>query len=178
MFFQYSIYVYLAFIIAILMHFYLNKTRTGLNLRAVGENPAAADSAGINVALYKYVNIVAGGAICGLGGGYLSTVFQKTWTENVVSGLGWISVALVIFVSWRPLRAIYGSLIFGSLRIVGTLLQDVNIQKSIGVKVSPYLLDLLPFLVTIIVLIITSVRMSKENREPQGSGINYFREER
>lgn len=169
--FDLSILVYLAFFIAIVLHFYLNHTRHGLNLRAVGENLAAADAAGINVNLYKYVHVVLGGALCGLGGAYLSMYYIPIKTEDVVHGNGWIAVALVIFVSWKPLRAIGGALLFGALALLGKSLQT-------GVSLSPYLLEMLPFIVTIIVLIITSVKMSKENAQPKSCGINFDREER
>lgn len=169
--FDLSLLVYLAFLIAIVLHFYLNHTRYGLNLRAVGENLAAADAAGINVNLYKYVHVVLGGALCGLGGAYLSMYYIPIKTEDVVHGNGWIAVALVIFVSWKPLRAIVGSLLFGSLALLGKSLQT-------GVSMSPYLLDMLPFIVTILVLIITSVKMSKENAQPKSCGVNFDREER
>ncbi|MDF2556572.1 MAG: transporter permease [Bacillales bacterium] len=169
--FDLSILVYLAFLIAIVLHFYLNHTRYGLNLRAVGENLAAADAAGINVNLYKYVHVVLGGALCGLGGAYLSMYYIPIKTEDVVHGNGWIAVALVIFVSWKPLRAIIGSLLFGALSLLGKSLQT-------GVSLSPYLLDMLPFIVTILVLIITSVQMSKENAQPRSCGLNFDREER
>lgn len=169
--FDFSILVYLALIIAVIIHFYLNYTRYGLNLRAVGENLAAADAAGINVTLYKYIHVVLGGALCGLGGAYLSMYYIPIKTEDVVSGNGWIAVALVIFVSWKPLRAIFGALLFGALALLGKSLQT-------GVSISPYMLDMLPFVVTILVLIITSVRMSKENAQPRSCGVNYEREER
>lgn len=176
--FQYNIFVYIAILLAVLMHIYLNKTTFGLNVRAIGENPGAADAAGINVTAYKYIHILIGGALCGLGGGYLSMVYIPTWTENVVTGQGWIAVALVIFVSWKPLRAIWAAFLFGGLEILGTVMQNPTIQDAIGISISTDLLKMLPFLVTIIVLIITSIKSSKESMGPHSSGINYFREER
>ncbi|MDR0286851.1 MAG: ABC transporter permease [Clostridiales bacterium] len=169
--FNYDIFVYLAVLLAVGMHFYLKHTKTGLNLRAVGEDPASADAAGINITLYKYANICLGGALCGLGGAYLSIVYIPSWTDNFVSGRGWIAVALVIFASWSPLRAIFGSVLFGGLSIIGTKLQT-------SLHISPYFLDLLPFLVTLLVLIFTSIKTSRERQQPKGCGNNYFREER
>ncbi len=169
--FDVSILIYLAIFIAVMMHFYLKKTRFGLNLRAVGENPAAADAMGINVTLYKYIHISVGGAICGLGGAYLSMFYIPIKTEDVVTGSGWIAVALIIFVSWRPIRAVFGAIFFGALALLSKKLQT-------GVEISTSLLDMLPFVITILVLIVTSVRMSKENAQPKSCGVNYFREER
>ncbi|MFR7474582.1 MAG: ABC transporter permease, partial [Christensenellales bacterium] len=96
-FFQQSIYVQIAPILAVLIYFFIKKTRIGLNMRAVGENPAAADASGINVNRYKYLSLLAGGFLCGVGGAYLSLVFVPSWQDNITNGLGWIAVALVIF---------------------------------------------------------------------------------
>lgn len=170
--FKYDIFNYLAIILAVAVYWYLNKTKIGLNLRAVGENPAAADSAGINVTLYKYLNIMLGGALCGLGGAYLSIVYIPSWTDNVVSGRGWIAVALVIFASWNTIKAIYGSILFGGLAVLGLVLQNSVI------KIPSYFLDMLPYLFTIIALIIISMKMSREKQQPKGVGENYFREDR
>jgi len=170
--FKYDIFIYLAIFLAFAVYWYINKTKIGLNLRAVGENPAAADSAGINVALYKYINIMIGGALCGLGGAYLSVVYIPNWTNNIVSGRGWIAVALVIFASWNPIKAIYGSILFGGLSVLSLVLQGSTLN------ISAYFLDLLPYLFTIIALIIISIRMSREKQQPNGCGENYFREDR
>ena len=162
--------IYLSIVLVVIAYFYINKTRTGLNLRAVGENPAAADAAGINVSLYKYVHICIGGAFCGLAGAYIGVVYLTTWGNNMIAGKGWIAVALVIFASWNPLKAIYGSLLFGITSLIALRFQDSPI--------SPYLLEMLPYLVTVIILVITSVKMKKENQQPASCGVNYFREER
>lgn len=170
MFFQHNIFVYLGIVLAIAAGWYLHHTRKGLNLRAVGENPGAADAAGINVTLYKYVHILVGGGLCGLGGAYIALITcAGTWTYNCVNGQGWIAVALVIFASWSPYKAILGSLVFGALSIL---------RLYIPLNIPTALFSMLPFLVTAVVLVVSSVRMSKEKAQPKGCGVNYFREER
>ena len=171
--FNNNIFVILGVCFAVAMGLYLNHTRRGLNLRAVGENPGAADAAGVNVTLYKYVHILIGGGICGLGGGYVCFVTCKgLWVQNCVGGLGWIAVALVIFACWSPYRAIVGSLIFGALSVL-------QFYKPAFLRdVSAPIFSMLPFLVPAIVLVITSVRMSREKVQPKGCGVNYDREER
>ena len=116
--FRQDIFVYLSYGVVIIVAFYLYRTKPGLNLRAVGESAPSADASGINVTLYKYVHILTGGALCGLGGAYLSLVRVPIWQADVVNGRGWIAVALVIFVSWNPLKAFLGAMVFGGLSIV------------------------------------------------------------
>ncbi len=116
-FFYQDILVYTGFILVAGLGCYLFYTRKGLNLRFVGENPAAADALGINVSLYKYIHIMVGGALCGLAGGYLSLVYIPAWQNSVIAGRGWIAVALVIFSQWNPFRAIWGAVFFGGLDI-------------------------------------------------------------
>jgi ABC-type uncharacterized transport system permease subunit len=171
-FFQQDVFVYLGYLTAVLLGVYMYKTRIGLNLRAIGENPAAADAASVNVTLYKYMHILLGGALCGLGGAYLSLVYVPAWQENITAGRGWIAVALVIFSAWNPYKAIVGSYLFGGLDIIGFRIQGT------GFPVSQYFLDMLPYLVTMLVLTIVSMKKSKEKSPPQGLGIPYFREER
>ena len=173
LFFQYNPFVYFGILLCILMGIYILHTRKGLNLCAVGENPGAADAAGINVTRVKYFNILLGGGVCGIGGAYISLVLcGGIWVTDSVNGLGWIAVALVIFASWNPFKAILGSFIFGAFNIL-----KFYIPKNI-VTIPEAIFDMLPFLVTAIVLIVTSIRKSKENTQPAGCGINYFREER
>lgn len=169
-FFNQDIFVYLSYIISIIVGIYLYKTSVGLNIKAVGENPAAADAASINVTMYKYINILLGGALAGLGGAYLSIVHVPTWQENITAGRGWIAVALVIFAAWNPYKAVIGSYLFGGLDIIG-----FRITSKL---VSPYVLGMLPYVVTIIVLVVTSARKSKKNSAPSALGTAYFREER
>ncbi|WP_037372902.1 ABC transporter permease [Anaerovorax odorimutans] len=172
MFFKQDIFAYGGYVIIILISIYLYKTRKGLNLRAVGENAASADASGINVTLYKYVHILIGGALCGLGGAYMSLVTVPVWQEGVTGGRGWIAVALVIFASWNPVKAFAGSLLFGGLSILGIRLQ------SMGIHISQYLVDMLPYLATVVVLILSTYKSRKEDQPPKDLGNAYFREER
>lgn len=180
MFFDQGVYVYLGVILAILAWVYLRKTNWGMNACAVGENPAAADASGINVTLYKYINVLAGGFLCGLGGAYLSVVFVKNWTEGMTAGQGWIAVALIIFSTWNPMKAIFGAYFFGALRGVGFKLQGVKVPLAAGSSftVSAQLLDMIPYVVTIIALVFIAKRSKKENQSPAALGNPYFREER
>lgn len=168
--FTQDVFVYISYLLAIITGIYLYNTRAGLNLRAVGENAAAADAVSINVSLYKYINITLGGALAGLGGAYLSLVYVPAWQENIVAGRGWIAVALVIFAAWNPYKAIIGAYLFGGLDIIGFRLGKVVINQ--------YFLSMLPYLVTIIVLVFVSAKKSKKNSPPKGLGNSYFREER
>lgn len=170
--FDQDILVYVGFLCVVLSIFYFKKTRAGLNTRAVGENAAAADASGINVTLYKYANIIAGGALCGLGGAYMTLVTIPVWQENVVAGRGWIAVALVIFASWRPAKALLGALLFGALSILGYRLQ------AMGISVSQYLVDMIPYIATILIVIISTHKNRKEDLPPADLGNPYFREER
>jgi len=168
--FSYNILVYLSIALAILMALFFNHTRWGLNLRAVGENPATADAASINVSRYKYLATCIGGGICGIGGMYVSMVTcSGVWVHNCVGGLGWISVALVIFATWNPTRALLGSLVFGSLSIM-------RMYVPLGIPMQIY--DIFPYIATVLVLIFTSIRQLKEHSMPKHCGLNYFREER
>jgi simple sugar transport system permease protein len=170
--FKQDIFVYLGYILAVILGIYLYNTSKGLNLKAVGENPAAADAASVNITLYKYVHVVLGGALCGLGGAYLSLVDVPTWQEGVTAGRGWIAIALVIFANWNPYKALLGAFLFGGLEIVGFRLQGTKIQ------ISQYLIDMLPYLVTIMVLVFVSLKKGRKNSPPKALGVAYFREER
>lgn len=171
--FSYNIFVYFGVAIAILLWIYLFRTKTGLNLRAIGENPAAADAAGVHVTRMKYWNLLLGGGICGIGGVYCSMVINNgVWVSDSVNGLGWISVALVIFAAWSPARAIYGSLLFGALRVL-----KYYVPKDI-VAIPNAFYDMLPFLITALILVVTSIRSAKGGIQPAACGVNYFREER
>jgi len=169
--FNQDILVYAGYIVVIISGIYLYNTRPGLNLRAVGENAAAADTAGINVSLYKYIHVLAGGVLCGLSGAYLSLIYIPSWQENVTAGRGWIAVALVIFCRWNPYRVFIGAFLFGGLDIIGFRLQKYEIM------ISQYLIDMLPYLVTIIILIIVSMKKDGKGSAPAGLGVPYFREE-
>ena len=170
--FGYGLLTYLAIAVSIVLSWFLNCSRQGLCLRAVGENPATADAAGINVSLYKYLASVIGGAICGLGGLYFVMEYSGgTWTNNGFGDRGWLAVALVIFARWRPLNAIWGSLLFGALYILYLYIPGLG-------RSTQEIFKMLPYVVTIIVLILTSLRKKKEDQPPQSLGQHYFREER
>lgn len=171
--FEQSPLTYLGILCAVAMGFYLRRTRHGINLRAIGENPAAADAMGIPVSLYKYVHILIGGGLCGIGGVYVSLVTcVGNWQPNIIGGQGWIAVALVIFASWSPTKALLGSLIFGALSVL-----RLYIPKSV-IDIPGALFIMLPFVVTCLVLVVSSIRMKRESQQPAACGINYFREER
>ncbi|MBR1938847.1 MAG: ABC transporter permease [Spirochaetales bacterium] len=170
-FFDQNEFFYMGIILAILMHLFLTKTKTGLYLRAVGESPVTADAAGINITRYKYVATIIGGGISALGGMvYTMTTAGCVWIEASISGTGWLAVALVIFCTWRPLNSIWSSILFGGLMIM---------YLRIIVPFFPMeLYKILPYVVTIVVLVITSMRNIKDKQPPASLGLNYFREDR
>ena len=170
--FRHDVFVYLGYIVTFWTLIYFYKTRWGLNLRSIGESAASADASGINIDKYKYIHTIIGGALAGLGGAYLSLVTIPVWQEGVTGGRGWIAVALVIFASWKPIKAMFGALLFGGLDIIGFRLQGM------GIHVSQYLIDMLPYLTTIVVLIISTRKNKPEDMPPADLSIPYFREER
>ncbi|WP_307770894.1 ABC transporter permease [Treponema sp.] len=177
MLFDQSPYIYFSVILAAVLFFYYKYTRWGLNVRAIGENPAAADASGINVALYKYIHVLAGGFVCGLAGAYLSLVFVPRWQENITAGAGWISIALVIFCSWNPLKAIAAAWAFGALKGLTFKFQSITVGTSV-IALSPQLLDMIPYFATIIVLVCMGLGSKKGSRAPAALGESYFREDR
>lgn len=171
-FFTYGFLTYTAIIIAIYLTYFLNKTRKGLNLRAIGENPGTADAAGINVTRYKYAATVVGAAISGLGGLYFVMEYLGgTWTNNGFGDRGWLAIALVILALWSPVNAIWGSFLFGGLYILYIYLPGLS-------RATQELCKMLPYVVTIVVLVLTSKRNKQENQPPASLGEAYFREER
>ena len=171
-FLSHGFLVYLGFIIAIVVAIVLKKTKVGLFLRSIGESPQTADAQGINVSLYKYISILCGCAIAGLGGLYyvLDRSGGTTFVEANIEAFGWLAVALVIFSMWKPTICILGSIIFGGLYILPSFINVSNIQLK--------LFEILPYLVTVIVLIVTSILNNKNNQPPKALGVNYYREER
>lgn len=174
LFFNYGFLVYLAVAAAIAAHIFLNKSSTGLNLRSVGENPATADAAGISVTKNKYLATCMGAGITGLGGLYYVMDYVKgTWAnDGTLENLGWLAVALVIFTTWKPGRSIWGSYLFGTL-FWAYLLFAAGLTRR-----SQELFNMLPYVITIVVLIIVSLRKKKEDQPPASLGLAYFREER
>lgn len=184
-FFNYGFMVYAALILAVLLHLFLNKTRTGLNLRAVGENPATADACSISVTKYKYLAGIIGAVVAGLGGAYYSMDYViGTWnSDGSIEALGWLAVALVIFTSWKPLRAIWGSYLFGVCYWIQLYIPAfisnwlASVLKISNVTYLQNLYKGIPYFVTIVVLIIVSMGKNAVNA-PNSLGVNYFREER
>ncbi len=171
-FLSYGFLAYLAVVIAVICSFVLTKTRVGLNLRAVGESPATADAAGISVIKYKYIATCIGSAIAGLGGLYFVMDYTGgAWTNGGFGDRGWLAIALVIFAVWKPKFGILGSVLFGGLYI---LPMQFNGLSSAATE----LIKMLPYVVTILVLIVISIRKKRENQPPASLGISYFREER
>ncbi|HBJ98095.1 MAG TPA: ABC transporter permease, partial [Clostridiales bacterium] len=151
-------------------------TRVGLNLRAVGENPATADAMGVNVNGYKYFSILIGSSIAGIGGLYYIVNNSGVWdNSSTLEAYGWLALALVIFTTWRPVIAIFGAILFGLLDRFGSFAFLFNIKLNPFGKV---LMDILPYLVTLIVLIVTSIIGKKETQPPSSLGLNYFKEDR
>lgn len=171
MFFSYGFMVYLAVIIALVAGFVLKKTKVGLHLRAVGENPATADAAGINVNRYKYFATSIGGVIAGLGGLYYVLDYSNgIWSNNGFGDRGWLAIAIVIIAMWKPSLSIIGSYVFGALYILFNYL-------TVPMTYIP-IIQMLPYVATIVVLIFVSIKDKKENQGPQSLGLSYFREER
>ena len=182
--FSHNILVYLGIVIAVLVWWYLNFTKTGLRLRAVGENPGAADSVGVNILLYKYIHLAAGSGIMGLGGFYMALNMSGSFEGSNcwINGYGWIAIALVIFANWNPALAILGTLVFGffnTLQIYSGALAGA-FPGGLGWlnAVPAQLFKALPFIITAIVLIASSVRKKEGSGQPAALGLNYFREER
>lgn len=172
-----GIMFFLAIVVAIVASYVLYHTKVGLNLRAVGENPATADAVGINVTKYKYVATCIGSGIAGLGGLYYIVDFAASGDAyKSLEAFGWLSIALVIFALWRPHITILGSTIFGILFSCSSMLSNFDfIELTMSSKP---ILRMLPYIVTIIVLIITSIKDKKENQPPASLGLSYFREDR
>ena len=171
-FLSFGFLTYLAIAVAIAASIFLHRTRTGLNLRAVGENPATADAAGINVTKYKYLATVIGGAISGLGGLYFVMDYTAgAWTNNGFGDRGWLAIAIVIFALWKPSSAILSSFLFGGLYIICVYIPGLS-------GATKELIKMLPYLVTIIVLVFTSARKKREHQPPAHLGMSYFREDR
>jgi general nucleoside transport system permease protein len=170
--FQQDAIVYLSFILIPLLYLLLFRTSWGLALRAAGENPTAADASGINVVLIRYLNTIGGGALAGLGGAYLSLVFAPSWMDGMTAGRGWIAVALVIFGMWSPFKVMAGAYLFGGVEALTFRLQ------TMGVIVSPFFLQMLPYVLTILVLVLAVQRHGLEAGPPTALGTAYDREER
>ena len=173
LFLSYGFLAYLAILIAIGASYFLNRTRPGLHLRAVGESASTADAAGINVTKYKYLATCIGSMIAGLGGLYYVMDYASgVWSNNAFGDRGWLAIALVIFTIWRPSASIWASILFGGLYIL-------NIYLPTGTQMAvKELYKMLPYAITLVVLIIVSLRKKREDQPPASLGLSYFREER
>ena len=177
-FFNQGMMVYVTILLCILASIFLFKTRTGLNLRAVGENPATADSAGINVIKYKYIATIIGCGFAGFGGMmYVLDFNGGLWaTNNNIESIGWLAVALVIFATWKPLSLLWAAPLFAfcfwAFNFIPSMLGKYNFTGLND------LIQTLPYVVTIIILVINSLKKKKENQPPQSLGLSYFRENR
>lgn len=171
--FGHGFYVYFAIVIALITAFIFNRTKTGLNLRAIGEDTATADAMGVNITRYKYIAILLGSGIAGFGGVFYIMDYVKGSWENAstIEAFGWLAIALVIFTLWKPNISIIGSYLFGALYIAAFVFGNIS---SSGREV----LKMLPYIITILVLIITSMMNKKENQPPAALGLSYFREDR
>jgi ABC-type uncharacterized transport system permease subunit len=167
-----SVLVYASWACVVLVALYLLRTRLGLNVRAVGESPAAADAMGINVSAYRYAHTVVGGAFAGIGGACFSISITPQWVDGLTSGAGWIAIALVIFAFWRPGLVLVGAYLFGAFQALPFTLQ------ARGVTVAPELLQSLPYVMTVVVLVLVSASGARRRLgAPGGLGVPYVREE-
>lgn len=164
--------VYISFAIVIFGWYALMKTNWGLRLRAVGEDPATADISGVDIQMTRIVAVLLSGAICGLAGTYLALVSSQIWVEHMVAGRGWIAVALVIFARWNPLRAIFGALIFGGAESLTPRL------LAIGADVPVYLMNMLPYVITLVVLLWPYLRGGAKSSAPSSLGVAFLRQDR
>ncbi len=174
LFFSYGFLAYLAIFIALYTAYVLKHTRVGLHLRAVGESPATADAAGINVTAYKYLSTCIGCMVAGLGGLYYVMDYAcGVWSNDAFGDRGWLAIALVIFTIWKPDLGVLASILFGGLYILYLYLPTGMDHMELK-----ELYKMLPYIVTMIVLVITSMRNKKDNQPPASLGLNYFREDR
>lgn len=164
--------VYLSWVLVVAVVFYLYRSRFGLHLRAVGEAPHSADSMGVNVAAYRYVHTIVGGALAGVAGSYYSLAITPSWADGLTAGAGWIALGLVIFAFWRPLLLLAGAYVFGLVTSLGFILQ------ARGVTLPPEMFSALPYVLTIVVLVlISTVWRNRRLGAPAAMAEPYRREE-
>lgn len=172
--FSHDLMIYASWILAGLASYYIFRTPMGLSLRAVGENPGTADAVGISVSRYRYLHTLAGGALAGIGGAYLSIAVLGAWQKGISAGVGWIAFALVIFSGWRPWRALFAAYIFG-------LLTGLNFTfQIIGINIAGDFLAMIPFVMAILALIVVSARPESARKlgAPAALAVPYSREQR
>jgi simple sugar transport system permease protein len=165
--------VYASFVLVPVLWYFIYHTRPGLNLRAIGENPATADAMGVGVAARRYLYTLIGGVLAGIGGAYLSLGYTPTWVEGMTAGRGWIAVGLVVFGTWDPVRVMAGAYLFGF--VDGFQLR----AQGLGSTIPPFFLNMLPYLFTVIVVSLSSgERLQRRLGIPRALGLPYWREER
>jgi simple sugar transport system permease protein len=164
---------YVSWVLVALTLFYLYRTRPGLHLRAVGESPGTADAMGVNVTAYRYIHVMIGGALAGIGGAFFSLAITPSWLDGMTSGAGWIAIALVIFAFWRPELALVGAYLFGAFSSLAFTLQTRQVHLP------PEVFSSLPYLMTIVVLVLVSTGWARRRLgAPAALGVPYVREER
>ncbi len=172
-FFNQNILVYFSYFVIFMILFYIYKTKPGIELQFCGESPSTSDTAGINITFVRYKAVIFGGMMAGLGGAFLTLADSSPWSDQITAGRGWIAVAIVIFGRWNPLLVGAGSYLFGSLNSLQFKLQ------ARGIDISPYILGMLPYLFTIVILTVTSIKViSKRWGTPESLGTPYIREDR
>ncbi|PLX96905.1 MAG: ABC transporter permease [Desulfuromonas sp.] len=172
-FFNQDILIYLSFLLVYLIWFFFYRTRWGLAVRTIGENPAAADTSGLSVSRYRFLAVTIGSGLVGIGGAYLSLASTPMWIENMSGGRGWIAVALVIFAGWSSPRALLGAYLFGGLTALQLRFQ------AMGTTISAHILQMLPYFFTILVLVVSTIRLQKgAGQQPEALGLPYDREDR
>ncbi len=174
MFFKQDLMVYALYIIIFCTWFYIFKTKAGMELRAIGENPGAADAVGINIFARRYLNTCIGGILAALGGAYITLAYSPMWRDGLTAGKGWIAIALVIFSTWNPVMAAVGALLFGGIEVFGLRLQ------ALGIQIPSHFVSMLPYFFTVIVLIFATgnFRQKKQALSPKSLGEYYDREAR
>lgn len=171
--FNQDLLIYLSFLLVIAIQLFFYRTRWGLAVRTLGENPAAADTCGVPVNLYRFLAVTVGSGIVGIGGAYLSLAYTPMWIENMSAGRGWIAVALVIFAGWSSPRALIGAYLFGGITAMQLRFQ------AMGTNISAHILQMLPYFFTILVLVISTLRLQKgTSQQPESLGLAYDREDR
>ncbi len=169
-FFSQSPFFYLAILLALVSWFFLERTRLGIEIRSTGENPQATETQGVNVSKLRYLSVLIGGGFSGLAGAHLSISYSKSWIEGMTAGRGWIAIALTIFALWNPGRAIWAAFVFGGIFVVQYLLQPLGI--------SPNFLAMLPYIATLLILLLMSLKDPKKLNAPAMLAEPYKRGER
>jgi len=172
--FTQDVLTYFLYVLVPVLWFFLYKTQPGLHLRAVGENPQAADAMGVSVTGVRYLYTIVGGVLIGMAGAHLSLAYLQGWADHITGGRGWIAIALVIFATWDPLRAVIGALLFGGINAI-----QFRVQAA-GTTIPASFLNMMPYFFTILVLVVITwwEAVSKRVGAPAALGLPYVREEK